>query len=77
MSIPATIPSKPSAVQFESPPQATNARTHFFFQAGSRGCDGMVGVGEDQCKMIKVEGLLRMIKVEVDFQWSQCMSTLQ
>ncbi|KAG0145818.1 hypothetical protein CROQUDRAFT_658197, partial [Cronartium quercuum f. sp. fusiforme G11] len=55
----------------------TNARTRFFSQAGSRGCDGMAGVGEDECRMIKVEGLLRMIKVEVDFWWSQCMSTLQ
>ncbi|KAG0146109.1 hypothetical protein CROQUDRAFT_532231 [Cronartium quercuum f. sp. fusiforme G11] len=36
----------------------------------TRGCDGMVGVGEDECKMIKVEGFLRMIKVEVEFQWS-------
>ncbi|KAG0139584.1 hypothetical protein CROQUDRAFT_666292, partial [Cronartium quercuum f. sp. fusiforme G11] len=27
MSIPATTPSKPSTAQFESPPQATNART--------------------------------------------------
>ncbi|KAG0142639.1 hypothetical protein CROQUDRAFT_662278, partial [Cronartium quercuum f. sp. fusiforme G11] len=55
----------------------TNARTHFFSRAGSRGCDGMAGVGEDECKMIKFEGFLRMIKVEVDFRWSQCMSTLQ
>ncbi|KAG0147842.1 hypothetical protein CROQUDRAFT_655636 [Cronartium quercuum f. sp. fusiforme G11] len=30
MSIPATTPSKPSAARFESPPQATNARTRFF-----------------------------------------------
>ncbi|KAG0139258.1 hypothetical protein CROQUDRAFT_666751, partial [Cronartium quercuum f. sp. fusiforme G11] len=29
MSIPATTPSKPWAAQFESPPQATNARTCF------------------------------------------------
>ncbi|KAG0139121.1 hypothetical protein CROQUDRAFT_666895, partial [Cronartium quercuum f. sp. fusiforme G11] len=29
MSIPATIPSKPSTMQFNSPPQATNARTLF------------------------------------------------
>ncbi|KAG0147187.1 hypothetical protein CROQUDRAFT_656474, partial [Cronartium quercuum f. sp. fusiforme G11] len=55
----------------------TNARTCFFSRAGLRGCDGMVRVGEDECKMIKVEGFLRMIKVEVDFWWSQCMSTLQ
>ncbi|KAG0141421.1 hypothetical protein CROQUDRAFT_98805 [Cronartium quercuum f. sp. fusiforme G11] len=36
MAIPATKPSKPSAAQFESPPQATNARTCFFSQAGLR-----------------------------------------
>ncbi|KAG0143872.1 hypothetical protein CROQUDRAFT_660672 [Cronartium quercuum f. sp. fusiforme G11] len=35
MSIPATTPSKPSAARFESPPQATNARTRFCSQAGS------------------------------------------
>ncbi|KAG0143952.1 hypothetical protein CROQUDRAFT_95642 [Cronartium quercuum f. sp. fusiforme G11] len=37
MSIPATPPSKPSAAQFKSPPQATNARTCFFSQAGTMG----------------------------------------